>query len=521
MITKLEFIEAMALIKESVGYFGPEAVLSIAVIVLLLHDLFTKGARPERAAWVASGFLAVAGLLLWRQTGVHDPDHIPAGSSEIFGWLVTSDAGEVGHKGMLAIDGFGKFFKVFVLLGTLVTIPMCLAHPAFKNRRMGEFYALLVAATLGMFLMASATNLLMVYMGIEFASMASYLAVAFVKRDRRGSEAGLKYVVYGSVASGVMIYGLSLIYGMTGSLHMSDLAEFSVVSAESSSLFVASVLIFAGFAYKMASFPMHFWCPDVYEGAPVPFTAYLSVTSKAAGFAVFIRFLMAMGDVTVGGDDGGYVASFGWQGLIGGAAAFSMTAGNVAALWQTNLKRMLAYSSIAQAGYLLMGVAVLTPDGGAEQYGPILFYFIAYFFMNLGAFFVVTLVAAKTGSEDLDGYRGLITRAPALTILLGLCLISLLGLPPTGGFIGKLQLFQMAISGGMLWLAVVGGINTAISAYYYFRIIKVATLDEAEDARPLAFDWSFMTLVAILAVPILVLGVAFNPVVEFTRQFGL
>jgi len=371
--------------------------------------------------------------------------------------------------------------------------------------------------------MASATNLLMVYMGIEFASMASYLAVAFVKRDRKGSEAGLKYVIYGSVASGAMIYGISLIYGMTGSLHMADLATFTVTKAESWTLAVPAVLTFAGFAYKMAAFPMHFWCPDVYEGAPVPFTAYLSVTSKAAGFAVFIRFLMGFDDVQVSGADPDhpYLVSFGWQGLVAGAAVFSMCVGNMAALWQTNLKRMLAYSSVAHAGYLLMGVAVLDRDAGIAQYGPLLFYFIAYFFMNFGAFFVVTLVGARTGSEDLKGYKGLIHRAPALTVFMGICLVSLLGLPPTGGFTGKLQLFKMVIENEMTWLAVVAGLNTAISAYYYFRVIKVMCIDEAEDAHPMTFGWSSMAMVAVLTIPVLILGLAFNPVVEFTRQFGL
>jgi NADH-quinone oxidoreductase subunit N len=273
----------------------------------------------------------------------------------------------------------------------------------------------------------------------------------------------------------------------------------------------------------MAAFPMHFWCPDVYQGAPVPFTAYLSVTSKAAGFAVFIRFLMAFGQVEVAGPAGAapYATTFGWPALVAGAAALSMTVGNLAALWQDNVKRMLAYSSVAHAGYLLMGVAVLDPAAGAEQFGPLLFYFIAYFCMNLGGFFVVTLVAAKTGREDVEGYRGLVTRAPALTVFLVLCLISLLGIPPTGGFTGKLQLFMQVIDNGMVWLAIVAGINTAISAYYYFRLIKVMCLDLDPEAEPVLCDRGSLALVGVLALPLLVLGVAFGPVVEFTRHFGL
>lgn len=519
MIDAVYFQRARELIGESMGGFAPELALSLLVIVLLMHDLFTRGARPERAAAIAGIGFAICGALLWLQSTEPQTSTHLNGSHEIFGWL--ADNGE--HKGMLAIDAFAKFFKAFVLLGTLVTIPMCLVHPAFANRRMGEFYALLAAATLGMFLMASATNLLMVYMGIEFASMASYLAVAFVKRDRKGSEAGLKYVIYGSVASGVMIYGLSLLYGMTGSLHISDLANADVTGAQGPALAVAVVLAFAGFAYKMAAFPMHFWCPDVYEGSPVPFTAFLSVTSKAAGFAVFIRFMMGFGDGTlsVGEGAGEYSVAFGWQGLVAGAAALSMTVGNLAALWQTNLKRMLAYSSIAHAGYLLMGVAAFSENGGAEQYAPVLFYFVAYFFMNLGAFFVVTLVAARTGSEDLAGYRGLITRAPILCVCLVFCLLSLLGIPPTIGFIGKLELFKLVIDRGLVWLAVVAGINTAISAYYYFKIVKTMCLESAEDETPVRVNASSMVLLGLLSAPILVFGILPGQLYEFTRQFGL
>lgn len=527
MIDKAYFNRAQELIQESLGGFAPELVLSLMVIILLLHDLFTRGARPERTAAIATGGFIVTGLLLWMQGADYAGGGVLAGSNEIFGWITDAAADGDNHRGMLAIDGFAWFFKAFVLLGTLVTIPMCLAHPGFQRRRMGEFYALLTAATLGMFLMASATNLLMVYMGIEFASMASYLAVAFIKRDRKGSEAGLKYVVYGSVASGIMIYGLSMIYGMTGSLHIDDLQSFTVTTAQGPALAIAGVLSFAGFAYKMAAFPMHFWCPDVYEGSPVPFTAYLSVTSKAAGFAVFIRFMMAFGDMQIGEGETAFSLDFGWQALVGGAAALSMTAGNMAALWQTNVKRMLAYSSIAHAGYLLMGLAAFgTADevgvaGVTEQYEALLFYMVIYFFMNLGAFYVVTLVGAKTGSEELDGYKGLIRRSPFLTVCLGLCLVSLLGIPPAAGFMAKLGIFKLVIDRDMVWLAVVAGINTAISAYYYIRLLKAACLDSAEDEAPLHVKGSAVVLLGLLSAPVLIFFVLPEPLSEFTRQFGL
>ena len=508
-------IQTQELVQRALGAFAPELLLSAGIIFLLLFDLFGKAARPRASAWIAFTVAGLAGLLvLLRQPG----------QVELFGWM----QGEA-HMGMLRDDDFAKFFRCFILAATLVTIPMCLMLPAFQNRKMGEFYALLLAATLGMMLMSGATNMLMIYMGIEFASMASYLAVAFLKRDPKGSEAGLKYVIYGSVASGIMIYGMSLLYGMTGSLHLSALADaFTLTSAVSPGLIAASALVFAGFAYKMAAFPMHFWCPDAYEGAPTPLTAYLSVASKAAGFAVFVRFVMAFRSdysLSISSPSEGvpvFDVGFGWVGLIAGAAALSMTAGNLAALWQTNLKRLLAYSSIAHAGYMLMGVAALRPqvENSGLQFAPIFFYLITYFFMNLAAFYVLTMVASKTGGETLDHFRGLGARAPFLAIMFTLCLVSLLGIPPTGGFTGKLQIFKMAVKADLVWLAVVAGVNTAISAYYYFRVVQAMWLDEAKDRSEVRFAWGHMVIVAVLSAPILVLGLAFQPVAAFVRQFG-
>jgi NADH-quinone oxidoreductase subunit N len=436
---------------------------------------------------------------------------------EIFGW---DRGGE--RLGMMRLDAFGQFFKGLILLGTAISAVMALSFEQFEKRRMGEFYALLVGAALGMLVMSGATNLLIFYLGVEFSSMASYLLSAFVKRDLKGSEAGMKYAIYGSVASGVMIFGMSLLYGMTGSLHINDLARTFAAGGEAApTLLAAGGMAFAGLAYKMAAFPMHFWCPDVYEGAPTPFTAFLSVASKAAGFALFIRFLLAIGkgySVTLAT---GSTAAMGWPTLVMVASVASMTVGNLAALWQTNVKRMLAYSSIAHAGYLLMAVAVLTPGAAPAQAQPLLFYFIAYLFMNLGAFYVVTLVEGKTGRVDVDGYRGLGRSAPVLGVCLTVFLLSLIGVPPTGGFTGKLQLFMAVIDAKLYWLAVVAGVNTAVSAYYYFRLIKAMYLDEAREAAPRGFRLLPQVVVAALAIPVVWLGIDFNRVAVFAGRFGL
>jgi NADH-quinone oxidoreductase subunit N len=504
------FIQAVDAIKADLGAFLPEAILSITVCVLLLFDLFAKSPRPRGAGIVALAGLALAGIALLLQE--------VAPAREIFGW--TSAEGR--RLGLMRVDAFGQFFKGLIVVGTGISVVMTLSFEPFGRRRMGEFYALLIGAALGMFVMSAATNLLIFYLGVEFSSMASYLLTAFVKRDLKGSEAGMKYAIYGSVASGVMIFGLSLLYGLTGSLHVTDLARtFTAAGDAAPTLLAAAAMVFAGIAYKMAAFPMHFWCPDVYEGAPTPATAFLSVASKAAGFALFVRFLLAFGagyTVTLGS---GAQTAVDWPNLIMIASVASMTIGNLAALWQTNLKRMLAYSSIAHAGYLLMGVAVLLPGGPAEQARPLLFYFIAYLFMNLGAFYVVTIVEGRTGNAELDGYRGLGRNAPFLGVCLTLFLLSLIGVPPTGGFTGKMQLFMAVIEKKEYWLAIVAAVNTAISAYYYFRIIKAMYLDEAPSDAPRGFTLFPQVVVAGLAVPVLWLGVDFNRVADFAARFGL
>jgi NADH-quinone oxidoreductase subunit N len=497
---KAAFNDAVAAIKGDLGAFLPETILSVFVCALLLFDLFGKGPKPKGA-----GILALLGVVL---SGVALACQAPA-SRAIF-------------SGMMRVDPFGQFFKGLILAGAAITIVMTLTFESFSRRRMGEFYALLIGAALGMFVMSAATNLLIFYLGVEFSSMASYLLTAFVKRDPKGSEAGMKYAIYGSVASGVMIFGLSLFYGLAGSLDIEALkGAFAAGGDVAPTLLLAGAMTFAGLAYKMAAFPMHFWCPDVYEGAPTPFTAFLSVASKAAGFALFIRFLLAFGSgysVTLRSKQQVLVD---WPTLVMTASVASMTLGNLAALWQTNVKRMFAYSSIAHAGYLLMAVAVMAPGQPAAQAQPLLFYFIAYLFMNLGAFYVITIVEGRSGQVDVDGYRGLGRSAPVLGACLTVFLLSLIGVPPTGGFTGKFQIFMAVIHHKLIWLAIVAAVNTGISAYYYFRIIKAMYLDEAPEGAPTGFRLAPQVAVAALAVPVLWLGIDFNRVAEFAARFGL
>lgn len=509
-VTSAEVFERYPQLVESigkdVGAFLPELVLCLGIIWVIFADLFGKRAGSRKIGYHALGVLAVAGLTLL-----------------LGGFPSAEDSRSLFH-GMIVRDGFGVFMKLLITLGTAICVPMVMSHPQFDRRRMGEFYGLLLGAVLGMYLMASARNLLMFFMGIEFASYTSYLLTGYLKGDRKAAEGSVKYVIYGSVASGIMVYGLSILYGLTGSLDVGALAEALTVSKASDGLFlVTALLCFAGFAYKISAFPLHFWAPDVYEGAPMPFTAFLSVVSKAAGFAILIRFIMAFG---AAGPDGqgltlasGTLVHLDWPQILAVLAMFTMTLGNLAALWQTNFKRLLAYSSIAHAGYLLMGVAAVLPrvgEAGDPGWQPILFYLIVYLFMNLGAFYIAQIVSTRSGTEDLGGFTGLGRRAPILAVGLFLFMISLIGLPPTGGFTGKWQLLKVAWEGGLHTLVIVAVMNTVISVYYYARIIKMMFLDSSSEDG-LTLGGAQKAAVVLMVVPVLWLGLFLDVTMNLIR----
>jgi NADH-quinone oxidoreductase subunit N len=316
-----------------------------------------------------------------------------------------------------------------------------------------------------------------------------------------------------------MLYGVSILYGLTGATDIFGVNKaLSGGEVNELALLIASILIIAGFGYKISAVPFHFWTPDVYEGAPVTITAFLSVASKAAGFAMMIRFFkVSFLDSSVLDLPEGMWASlqgFEWNNLFAILAVLTMTLGNLVAVWQNNLKRLLAYSSIAHAGYMLMGVAILSDKGLAA----ILIYFVVYLFMNLGAFFVVMLVANKTGSEDIDSYKGLGHRSPLLAVSMVVFLISLTGLPPTAGFVGKLYLFVALLDAQWIWLAVVGALNSVISLYYYVRILRNMFLrDPEKDASPIQFSFPQIVLLLFLLVPTIFLGLYFAPLVDWAN----
>ena len=469
---------------ESLLHFSPEILLVVFAAAVIILDLFVKNRESQKVA-----YLSLVGL-----------------GCTLVAILVTNSVFDTNEPiplfwGMIRLDRFAVFFKILLLLATAATILFSLRSEEVDAKLKGEYYALLLAVTFGMFLMASSTNLLMIFISLETVSLTSYILAGFLTHSPRSSEAAFKYITYGAVASGTMLFGLSLLFGMTGT---GDLATIStklpdlLVSGKVTALglLIAITFILAGIGYKIASVPFHMWSPDVYEGAPIPITAFLSVASKAAGFALFIRFFYT------GFGNSEIMQSVDWGLLLAIISALTMTVGNLAALPQRNIKRLLAYSSIAHGGYLLMGAVLLTPEG----LGAIIFYLIVYFFMNLGAFYVVVLIANEAGSEMIDGYRGLATRAPFVAAAMAIFLFSLTGIFPFAGFFGKWLLFNAVISEGMYWLAIVGLLNSVVSLYYYARIVKAMYLESTEDTESFSFSKDTIVLLSVFVVPTILIG---------------
>ena len=474
---------------QSIPYFIPELILVVFAIGAILLDLVNKGKNTERVAYLALAGVAATLIAV-----------IAIGSSEQSLFL-----------GMVRLDSFAVFFKILILGATAVTIIFSIKSEELDPRMKGEYYALLIAVTFGMFLMVSSTNLLMIFISLETVSLTSYILAGFLTHNPRSSEAAFKYITYGAVASGTMLFGLSLLFGLTGTGDVVQISSrltemFSAGEAYPLVVLVIITFILAGIGYKMASVPFHMWSPDVYEGAPIPITAFLSVASKAAGFGLFIRLFYS----TFQASD--IVGSVDWSLMLAIVSALTMTLGNLAALPQQNVKRLLAYSSIAHGGYLLMGATLLTPDG----IHAILFYFIAYLFMNLGAFFVVVLIANELGSETIDGYRNLWSRAPFVAVSMAIFLFSLTGIPPFAGFFGKWLLFTAVIKQELYWLAVVGLLNSVVSLYYYARIIKAMFLETSDETDAISFSWGNLALLVVFVVPTFVIGF-WNTVYEVSR----
>jgi len=419
-------------------YILPELVLTAGALVLLVADVL----MPKRG-----GGAPLAGVTLLA-LGATALSLIPFGSTH------TVVAG-----GLLAVDQFALFFKVVFLGAAAVTVLISVPYLDVEGARSpGEYYFLILCATLGMMIMAGGIDLITIFIGLETMAVSFYILAGFIKPSQRSNEAAVKYFLLGAFSLGILLYGMSLMYGLSGTTHLRQMAPLLTGQNGDARLQLAVILVVAGVGFKIAAVPFHMWAPDVYEGAPTPITAFLSVGSKAASFAMLLRIFLE-GLPAMGAD---------WRLLFEVLSIVTMTVGNVAAVTQTNLKRMLAYSSIAHAGYILMGVVAGTPRGVTA----ILIYLLIYSFMQLGAFTVIVLLRRRdVVGDELKDFSGLAFRSPFAAFAMLVFLLSLGGIPPTAGFMGKLWLFGAAIDAGYYWLAVIGVLNSAVSLYYYVRVV--------------------------------------------------
>ncbi len=455
----------------------PEFGMIVLGALILVFDGIWKGEqRKNLGVLTAVGLvlLITVTLLFSRPTGA---------SSLVWG-------------GMLHHDWFALVFRLLFMLGAAITAIIAMSYDYGQK---GELYLLLLTSTIGMNLMASAADLIMLYLAFETTSIPLYVLAGFLKNEERSVEAGFKYLLFGALSSTLMLFGFSLVYGFSGVTKLADIAQSIAQGMFSPSGVVISLLfILIGFSFKISAFPFHFWAPDVYQGAPTPVSGFLSTASKAAGFSVLLRMLLLVFPSL----------SHQWQLILAIMSALTMTIGNIIALTQKDIKRLLAYSSIAHAGYILIGVASASSFG----IGSSVFYLGAYLLTNLAAFTAVALLGEKLGSFQIDDFDGLSRRSPGLAFAMLVSFLSLAGMPPFGGFIAKVLVFMAAIKADMLWLLVIGGINSIIGLYYYLIVLKhVYLYQPQEGAQGLGIPLPATLALAALSLGILVIGTLFGP----------
>ncbi len=463
----------------------PQMGLFILGAIILVLDLLWKGEKRRLLSWITSAGLIAIGVAM-------------------VAFAIPSASGELVFGGMIRWDFLGFTFTLIFIFGGLIT-SLFMKNNEEAGKR-GEFYLLMVIAIMGMSLMASAADLIMLFLAIETTSIPLYVLAGFLRKDPKSTEAGFKYLLYGAMTSAIMVYGFSLLFGFTGTTQIYQIAAL-LISRQVALVPVIGViiLIIVGVGFKISAVPFHFWAPDVYEGAPSPVTGFLSTASKAAGFSVLIRLML-----------GAFPASAPvWGIIIAVLSVASMTFGNLQAMNQKNIKRLLAYSSIAQAGYVLIGVAAISPLGTSG----VVFYLIAYLVTNLAAFGIVTIIGKALGSDMIKDYGGLSRRSPAVSLALLAAFLSLGGIPPFAGFVGKVVLFASAIQVNMAWLAIIGILNSIIALYYYLVVLKVVYLNRTDgDEQPLAIPGSAKTALIVCVVGILAVGILFAPWFDLAQK---
>ena len=483
----------------SLVFFWPELLLSVTILTAILADLFYSKKDSFKVVYWSLGGMFLTYIAIRLQN--IEPTSL--------------------FMGTVAHDPFSQFFKILILISTAIVMLMSLVSGELKKYRMGEYFSIMTIMTFGLFLMTSSIDILMVYLAIEIVSIMSFFLAGYLKRNSLSNEASLKYVIYGAFSSGIMLYGLSILFGLTGSTNFFEMQKaISLLGTDSNlALVLSTVFILVGFGYKISAVPFHFWTPDVYEGSPSTITAYLSIAPKAAGFALMLRFFnQVFGDMSIDiSTSWSAINDVPWPELIAVLSAATMTVGNLVAIQQNNVKRMLAYSSIAHAGYMMMALPMMS-NSSIEG---VMMYLIMYLFMNLGAFFVVIYVKDQIGGEDYNSFDGLGWKMPYVAIPMTLFMVALTGLPPTAGFVGKFYIFAAVIESGsrFYWLAFVGVINSVISLYYYIRVVRhMYLIGERNDEFINPSSKLVLSLLVVLAIPSFVFGWYFSPIAEWISR---
>ena len=487
----------------------PELGLIFLAIVVLFADVYGSPSTRRNVVFISAIGMAVLAIFPLLGGWVPDP--------------AIYENGELLWGGMINYDPLAQIFKVMLLLAGAVTCLMAVSDEGVGDK--GEFYLIIIIATLGGVMMASAADLIMAFVALETLSIPLYMLASFRRGNIESTESGMKYFLYGSFASAIMLFGFSLLYGFAGTTNLEGIATAMTNGVEGSvvAVMVALVMVIVGFGFKISAVPFHFWTPDVYEGAPTPVTAFVSVSSKAASFALLLRFMAEVfpAEVIVGG----VVIQDFWVSLLVVISIITMTLGNVVALRQTNIKRLLAYSSIAQAGYILMGIVALQAsvppaegvDPRAYAVASVSFYLFMYIFTNLLAFGGVILFEAVTGKTDIKDIAGLNRRSPWLALAITLALLSLGGIPPAAGFFGKFFLFQAAVNANLVGLAMIGVLNAIVALYYYLVVIKVMYVDVGpDDDKLISIPRSYAWALGITGVVVILLGtIAITPIYDW------
>jgi NADH-quinone oxidoreductase subunit N len=482
----------------------PETLILLLGVILSIVEPFWQEERRRNLGWLTSIGLFVVlivSLLIGR----------PANPTAALG-------------NTIRFDGLGFFFEMLFVFGAGITALLLMDHERVGRR--GEAYLLLLASTIGMCLMASAADLVMLYLAIETTSIPLYILAGFMLSDERSTEAGFKYLLYGAMTSAIMLYGFSLLFGFAGTTNLYALAgAFESGRLAAPVLLGVIFLLVVGLGFKVSIVPFHFWAPDVYEGAPTPISGFLSTASKAAGFAVIARLFLIAFPLSLFAD-----LKLNWTMIFAVLSAVTMTVGNLLALPQKNLKRLLAYSSIAHAGYVMIGIVAVSQAKESlpiPQLGiaSVVFYMLAYLLTNLAAFGIVMAVGRVTGSDEYDSYHGLSRRSPWLALIMLTAFLSLAGMPPFGGFIAKVLVFAAGVQANYVWLVVVGILNSIVGVYYYLNVMKYVYLfrmqGEDEEKHPIALTPPYAIALAVLAAGVILVGTVFAPWFGFSNAAAL